>query len=159
MSIDADDEMYKTKHSLNFPANKKEETLSDCTAEKRFGKSHSDKKRKVESLESGKPEKKTRDNRQKVAETCSAMRAAIPLRVGSEMDHTLKPCGDSHSISKPEVENKKMKKPGQVFPDSSLPSAKSSTPSEMNRTAAAQLLYQSCGTTTYNFLSSSITFK
>ncbi|CAH8371123.1 unnamed protein product [Eruca vesicaria subsp. sativa] len=97
---------------------REEQTLSDFIADKRFGKSHSDKKRKVESLESSKPKKKIKNNRQredssvgnKVAEPCFAMRT-IPLRTESEMDHALKPWGDSNSISKLEVENKKMKKP------------------------------------------------
>lgn len=76
---------------INFPryetflkdvsdAKREEKTLSDCIADKRVGK-----KRKVESLESGKPEKKIK----KVTEPCFLM-GAIPLRMESEMmTHTL----------------------------------------------------------------------
>ncbi|KAL0728707.1 hypothetical protein Bca4012_024800 [Brassica carinata] len=104
---------------LNFPgyetflkdmtdSKTEEETLSDFLAEKRFGRSRSvEKKRKVESLESGKPEKKMKNNKlQKVAEPPCFLMGAIPLRTESEMTHTLKPLGDSNSISKLEVEKK-----------------------------------------------------
>ncbi|KAF2600118.1 hypothetical protein F2Q68_00007013 [Brassica cretica] len=74
---------------INFPflkdvsdAKREEKTLSDCIAErsKSVGK-----KRKVESLESGKPEKKIK----KVTEPCFLM-GANPLRMESEMmTHTL----------------------------------------------------------------------
>lgn len=95
-------------------AKTEEETLSDFLADKRFGRSKSvEKKRKVESLESGKAEKKMKNNkRQKVAEPPCFLMGAIPLRTESEMTtHTLKPLGDSNSISNLEGENKKMKKP------------------------------------------------
>ncbi|CAN6846844.1 unnamed protein product, partial [Brassica oleracea] len=93
---------------INFPryetvlkdvsdAKREEETLSDCIAErsKSVGK-----KRKVESLESGKPEKKIKT----VAEPSCFLMGAIPLRMESEvMTHTLNPLGgDSNSISKPD---------------------------------------------------------
>lgn len=107
---------------LNFPryetflkdmtdAKTEEETLSDCVAD-RSAEEMVGKKRKVESLEleSGKPEKKMKNKREK---PCFLM-GAIPLRMESEMmtTHTLKPLGNSNSISKLQVENQKMKKPG-----------------------------------------------
>ncbi|KAF8096018.1 hypothetical protein N665_0319s0036 [Sinapis alba] len=97
---------------LNFPRYETflkdmTDAKTDCIEDKHFGRSssvekmdgklRSVKKRKVESLESSKPEKKIKNNRH-------------PLRMESEMTHTLKPMGDSNSIPKLDVENKKTKK-------------------------------------------------
>ncbi|KAJ0234900.1 Tudor/PWWP/MBT superfamily protein [Hirschfeldia incana] len=95
---------------LNFPTFLKteEETLSDWIADKSVKK-----KRKVESLESGKREKKMKKKQQKVGEPPCFLMGAIPLRTESEMTThtTLEPLGDSsNSISKLEVEKKKKKK-------------------------------------------------
>ncbi|XP_010423790.1 PREDICTED: uncharacterized protein LOC104708846 isoform X2 [Camelina sativa] len=119
----------------------KEKTLSDLivkrrcggkSTEKLDGKSHSEKKRKAESLESGKSEKRIKNNRQKedsvskisdeennfaVGDANKLQMAAEPcygIEGGSEIDSltpTLKPCNDSNSTTNLEVENEKTKKP------------------------------------------------
>ncbi|XP_010452156.1 PREDICTED: uncharacterized protein LOC104734309 [Camelina sativa] len=121
----------------------KERTLSDLivkrrcggeSTEKLDGKSHSEKKRKAESLESGKSEKRIKNNRQKedsvskisdeennfaVGDTNKLQMAAEPcygIGGGSEINSltpALRPCDDSNSTTKLEVENEKTKKPKQ----------------------------------------------
>lgn len=118
----------------------KEKTLSDLIVKKRCGsrstekldgKSHSEKKRKVQSLESGKSEKKIKNNRQKedlvsknsdeennfavgdankqqmVTEQCYEIGGESEIN----LNPTLKPCNDSNATTKVEFENEKMKKP------------------------------------------------
>lgn len=133
----ADEEMSPKKRKTDIKDNAEhkrsfgfEEKRSDLVTNKLFesgsvenpdGKSHSGKKRKVESEESGKSEKNSDEVKnssagnklQKVAEPCFRI-GDIPLRMESVMSSstpTVKPCGDSKSASKGEVENKKTKKP------------------------------------------------
>ncbi|EOA20002.1 hypothetical protein CARUB_v10000267mg [Capsella rubella] len=130
----------KPDHKERFPSEDRtdekteQKTLSDLIVKKRCGgkstekldgKSLSEKKRKVESLESGKSEKKIKNNQQKEdfavgdANKLQQM-AAIPcygiggVGGGSEINSltpTLQPCNDSNSTTKVEVENEKTKKP------------------------------------------------
>ncbi|CAH8269846.1 unnamed protein product [Arabidopsis lyrata] len=120
----------------------KEKALSDLIVKKRCGsrstekldgKSHSEKKRKVESSESGKSEKKIKNNQQKEDSVCDAnklQKVAEPSHgIGVENDMnsltpTLKPCSDSKST---EVENEKTKKPRPE----ELAERKISSPDEM----------------------------
>lgn len=103
------------------------------STEKLDGKSHSEKKRKVESSESGKSEKKIKNNQQKEDSVCDAnklQKVAEPCHgIGVENDMnsltpTLKPCSDSKST---EVENEKTKKPRHE----ELAERKISSPDEM----------------------------
>ncbi|AED90539.1 putative protein [Arabidopsis thaliana] len=132
----------------------KEKTLSDLTVKKRCGsrstekldgKSHSEKKRKVESSESGKSEKRIKKSQQKedsvskhsneesllsVGDTNKLQKTAEPCHgtgVENEMNSltpTLKPCRASKST---EVENEKTKKPRHQ----ELAERKISSPDEM----------------------------
>lgn len=140
-----DKDEYKQRFDFEDRADEKtkEKTVSDFIAngsrsiEKLDDKSHSDKKRKVESSESDKSEKKIKNNRQTedsssqnsdeetnlsvvdanklqkaAAEPCCGI-GAIPLRAESEMNSltpTFKPCSDPNITTNVEVENKKTKK-------------------------------------------------
>ncbi|XP_010490766.1 PREDICTED: uncharacterized protein LOC104768466 [Camelina sativa] len=107
----------------------KEKTLSDLIVKKRCGsksteildgKSHSEKKRKAASLESGKSEKRIKNNRLKedsvsnISDEENDFAVGDANKGGSEINSltpALRPCDDSNSTTKLEVENEKTKKP------------------------------------------------
>ncbi|VVB13002.1 unnamed protein product [Arabis nemorensis] len=159
-----DNDEHKQRFDFEDRADEKmkEKTLSDLTEEKRLGsrsiekldgKSHSDKKRKVESSESDQSEKKIKNNLQtedsvsqnsdeennssmgdgnklqKVAEPCCGI-GDIPLRVETKMDSltpTFNSCSDSNSTTKVEDENTKTEK----IKHEELAERKISSPDEM----------------------------